>query len=119
MKTELTKREAQLKIAKKVTWTLVDDSHERFDRWRSSVGYIESFSKGMDPNVINPYGLSCPLTDEEINMRLGITDEEKDVDDKNKGKWGGCKVGCHEPWNKGKSVNDILDADTQSRVLRG
>lgn len=115
-----TKREEQFMYAKKVKWTLVDDHHERFDTWCSDAGYMESFRKGVDPNITHPYGNNCLLTDEEIKTRLGLKEkQEKDISDKNGGKWGGSKAGCHEPWNKGKSVNDILAIDASSKVMRG
>lgn len=43
---------------KTVTWTLIDDTNPHYNRWESSIGYVESFAKNENPNVTKPYGMS-------------------------------------------------------------
>lgn len=53
---------------KTVTWTLIDDTNPHYNRWESSIGYIEAFAKYEDPNVTKPYGMasrSKSLSEEE------------------------------------------------------
>ena len=95
-----------LYIPRTVKWTLVDDNHKRFNRWLCDAGYIEAFLKGENPNVTNPYGQTSPLTKEELENRL--KNERKAYDYQKIGK----KRTVQE-------LNDILDADARSHVLRG
>lgn len=41
---------------RRIEWTLLDDSHPRFDIWMTDTGYRECFLKGEDPNVTKPFG---------------------------------------------------------------
>lgn len=43
---------------KTVTWKLIDETNPCYNRWKSSVGYVESFAKNENPNVTKPYGMS-------------------------------------------------------------
>ncbi len=38
-------------------WKMVDDSNSHYNTWQClEVGYLESFRKDEDPNLIKPYG---------------------------------------------------------------
>ena len=41
---------------RRIEWTLLDDSHPRFDIWVADTGYRECFFKGQNPNIIKPFG---------------------------------------------------------------
>lgn len=43
---------------KTVTWKLIDETNPHYNRWKSSVGYIEAFAKGENPNLTKPFGMS-------------------------------------------------------------
>lgn len=43
---------------KTVTWKLIDETNPHYNRWKSSIGYIEAFAKGENPNLTKPFGMS-------------------------------------------------------------
>lgn len=45
------------KAAKRIGWTLIDDSNPFYNIWKSSAGYLESFFKYENPNEMHKYGM--------------------------------------------------------------
>ena len=54
----------------RVKWTLVDDSHPRFNRYLCSAGYIEAFLKGINPDTERPFGQAYPVSMSDYNKIL-------------------------------------------------
>lgn len=53
-----------------VGWTLIDDSHPRFNRYRCNAGYVEAFMKYEDPYKVKPFGNTNPITEEEYDRHM-------------------------------------------------
>ena len=59
-----------LQSSRRITWTLIDDSHPRFNIWMADTGCRECFFKNEDPNVTKPLGeSSTPYTIKELLER--------------------------------------------------
>lgn len=65
-----------------IQWTLIDDSHPRFNRYRCSAGYVESFMKYEDPYRLMPFGNVNPITEAEYEKHMKRSQAAEKNDDK-------------------------------------